>query len=218
VRFTHGLYYPSAICVIDGAGRLRSQYANRGHLVEMLVVDLDRDGTDEILACGTNNAAAYQGATVISLDQDLCCGASVDSLSAPAVAAVDGAASRLVMPSFGEPYMSLSGAPRLFARRLQAFRDRNGRVLVSVDVLASEKVRTNVTLDATLHPLGVVPVDQTVAYVSEAWPDSLVQDAGPGDRAWLAGWMETHRHFVAGRRVPIFPAEEVDRDLAAARP
>ncbi len=61
VIFTHGRLYPLALCAVDDDGRRLSQYANKGHLGDFLITDLDEDGREELIAAGTNNAKAYQG-------------------------------------------------------------------------------------------------------------------------------------------------------------
>jgi len=202
VRFIHGLLYPAAICVIDRDGRRRSQYANRGHISSLLVVDLDGDGKDEIVAAGTNNALAYQGATVIVLDEDNCSGASVDAGIPAVTAGADSSAARLILPQFPAPYMELCGVQRLTGRNQQCFRDEDGRLLINLDIRAAGEISLNATIDRDLRPVRVIAADRSVGIMHETWPDSLVHGTGPADAAWLRRWLDGYVLFHHGRPVP----------------
>jgi transcriptional regulator with XRE-family HTH domain len=200
VNFLHGKYYPDAVCIVDRDGRLQSQYGNRGHLAELLVVDLDADGRDEILALGTNNAPAYQGATILLLDDAHRSGASVDSLSNPWSAEPDSALVRLVLPRFPEPFMSLLGEVRLAAATPRVFHDPNGKTLVSVEVGVGSDARNRmiVYLDADLNPVGAEPVDWFMETITMRWPAEVRSIPGPLDPDWRTAWLSTAKRFEAG--------------------
>ncbi len=70
VTFVHGLYHPTALCLVDRNGVMRAQYAHKGHLRNVITADLDADGKDELVAAGVNNAPAYNGPTLVLLDED----------------------------------------------------------------------------------------------------------------------------------------------------
>jgi transcriptional regulator with XRE-family HTH domain len=204
VNFVHGKYYPDALCVVDRHGRLQSQYAHRGHLLDVLVVDLDADGRDEILALGTNNAPAYQGATIVLLDDAHRSGASVDSLSNPWSTEPDSARVRLVLPQFPEPFMSLLGEVRLAASTPRVFQDPGGRTLISADVgiTTDKQNRLTVYLDTDLNPVGAQPTDSFTATLSMRWPEAVRSIPGPLDPDWRTAWLSTAVRFEAGHWPP----------------
>lgn len=204
INFIHGKYYPDALCVVGRDGRLQSQYANRGHLASLLVTDLDRDGRDEILALGTNNAPAYQGATVILLDDAHRSGASVDSLSNPWSTKPDSALVRLVLPRFPEPFMSVLGQVRLAAALPRVFKDSDGTTLISVEVGVSSdrQNRMIVYLDTGLNPVGAEPADWFMETITMRWPEEVRSIPGPLDPGWRTAWLSTARRFEAGHWPP----------------
>ena len=83
VHFVHNKWYPSVVCVVDRGGAVESQYANRGHVYDIHIADTDSDGKDEIICAGTNNAPAYNGATIFILDHEHRTGAAIDPLTSP---------------------------------------------------------------------------------------------------------------------------------------
>lgn len=198
VRFVHGLYFPSCLCLVDKEGKRLAQYANKGHLRDFIAEDLDGDGRDEILVWGTNNCPAYQGATVIMLDQDHWSGASSDALCPIPGSSGDGSTIRLVIPAFPSPYMDLLNSPRLSAESLQAYHDAFDRLRFNVRVGSSDPNWVDVTLDEQLRPLTARAVDGFRVMMTTQWPDSLISGTGPGDETWLQAWMKTSRRFVSG--------------------
>ena len=201
VRFVHGLYYPCCICLIDRDGNLISQYANKGHLTDFLVEDLDSDGKAEVLAWGTNNASDYQGFTVVQLDDEHWSGASIDSLCSPASSEEDGAAIRLVVPAYPAPYMKRMEQVRMQASQLRAFHDTEGNLRYNVRVGGRNPHFVEVTLNEHLRPLSARATDTFQANMAATWPDSLVNGTGPADEGWLSTWLGTGRRFEAGQRV-----------------
>ncbi len=195
--FNHGRNYPQVICVVDADGRQTSQYWNRGHLEQLLVADMDKDGRDEILAAGTNNASAYQGATVILLDEDHRNGASVDPRSPPRNEASDGSLVRLVMPSFPPAYMDILKSERLAASNLMLFTGPDNETLITVSVGVRTDSKLVVQLDESLRPLGCSPEDAFRELIRGEWPDSLRVGTGPLDPAWRAVWLSRARLFGA---------------------
>lgn len=203
VIFSHGLYYPTAVCTISREGRLLSQYTNRGHIFDQRIDDLDGDGKDEIIAAGTNNAVGHQGATVFILDDLHRRGAAVDSLSSPWSSEPDSALVRLVLPQFPAPYMDVLKASRLGAFNLQVYRNPDNLTMLSVEVGSNdEQDRILVHLDADLHPVGAEPKDAFREKTISQWPDSLKVGTGPGDPVWLARWLSGYRRFEAGHWPP----------------
>lgn len=203
-NFVHGKYYPDAVCVVDRHGRLQSQYAHRGHLLEQLVIDLDADGKDEILVLGTNNTPAYQGATIILLDDAHRSGASVDALSNPWSTEPDSALVRLVLPKYPEPFMSLLGRVRLGASAPCVFKGPEGETLISmvVGVNTDHVNRMTVYLDADLNPVGAEPVDSFVETITTRWPEEVRSIPGPLDPDWRTAWLSTAKRFEAGHWPP----------------
>jgi hypothetical protein len=62
----HHYYYPSHVAVVSANGKEQREYWHPGHLHEIQIVDLDRDGSPEILAGGISNGEA--AGTVVLLD------------------------------------------------------------------------------------------------------------------------------------------------------
>lgn len=203
VRFTHGLYYPALVCRVDRAGRRLNQYANKGHLYGLQEIDLGDDGEPELLVTGTNNAKAYQGATVMLLDREHWAGASIDEQCNPESQVPDSARVRLVLPQFPPPYMQHLGSIRLQATNPQIHHSPDGDVLISVSVAASATATVIVYLDGELRPLGCDLTDGFASEIRRTWPDSLAVGTGPLDPAWLAEWLAGARRFEAGHRPPV---------------
>lgn len=204
VRFTHGRFYPTALCLVDRNGRVLGQYASKGHILGMVVTDLDNDGRQELLCGGTNNGKAYQGAQLILLDGDHWRGASVDSLCDPWSTEPDSAAIRLVIPGYPKQYMDLIPAERLAAVELDVHRDAAGHSLISAAIRPGRKSFCSmlVFLDSELNPKGCAPEDAFVEQWISQWPDSLTHGTGPGDPAWRAEWLAGAKRFEAGHWPP----------------
>ena len=201
-HFVHGRYYPYALCAFDEDGNLLRQYANKGHVDDSLVLDLDGDGRDELLASGTNNAKAYQGATVFILDLDHWRGASVDSLCNPESSEPDSARIRLVIPRFPEHYMLLLEQTRLYAMNLNVYHDAAGDAVISAGIGAPSRTSLIVYLDGELRPRGCEPTDGFARIQLSQWPRSLTEGTGPGDPVWRAEWLAQHKRFGAGHWPP----------------
>jgi len=203
IRFIHGLYYPCCICLIDRDGNLLRQYANKGHLIDFLVEDIDADGKDEVLAWGTNNDLDYQGFTTLLLDDEHWSGAAVDDLCCGDNSERDGSALRLVVPAYEAPFMKVIGRLRLTASHLDLVRNTAGETTFSVRVGGDRYHCMQVMLDAEMRPLMAVPTDAFMGHMQSAWADSLVDGTGPSDPAWRETWLDSGRRFVAGQPVDL---------------
>lgn len=64
--FVHHYDYPSVAIVVDSKGKRRGEYWHSGHLESVYTMDLDGDGTEEILLAGTDRAA--HRATLVVFD------------------------------------------------------------------------------------------------------------------------------------------------------
>jgi transcriptional regulator with XRE-family HTH domain len=197
VNFRQTVYYPTSLCAVDRRGRLIAQYNSKGYIFDMLAVDIDGRGKDVVLATGTNNDPAYQGATVILLDDGHFRGATTDTMSAPISSLPDSARYRLVLPMFPEPYMQMVGLGRLHATRPQLLRLADGSIGFNVCVGGSEQVQLIVFLDAQLRPLRAAPADVFLGFMQRAFPDSL-KGTGPADPHWMQEWLSSHVRFEAG--------------------
>lgn len=197
-RATHGLYYPCAICVVDRNGTLTSQYANRGHILDILVTDIDSDGKDEILATGTNNDAAYNGATVILLDDVHRNGASIDVMSLSLSTEPDSALVRVVFPQFPQPFMNAMKQTRLTATVPKVYLGADGNAMISVFVGDPGQCTLPINLDSDLRPIGCTVSDSFKEVIRSEWPDSLRAAPGPLDPTWRAEWLATYKRYAAG--------------------
>lgn len=202
VQFTHSRFYPTAICALDRTGKMLGQYAHKGHIYESLIEDLDADGRDEYIGAGTNNAKAYQGASLFILDLEHWRGASIDELCDPQSAEPDSACVRLVIPQYPGPYMKLIQATRLSAFNLRLHRDTAGSTLISADLGVFPNAHMVLYLDDELHPKGCEPTDRFREVYLDQWPDSLTTNTGPGDPVWRAQWLAENHHFEAGHWPP----------------
>lgn len=196
VGYIHCKNYPFILAVYNQDGRRLGHYASRGHAVEILVEDLDGDGCDEVIASGTNNSSAFQGATLIRLENGFWSGATNDRIAGGSLDVPDSAAARLVLPSFGEPYMSLLGGVRLYAYGTETYRGPDGRTVITTTV-AARKTGVIVTCDVDLNLLGV---EMTDAFLGEirAWPNSVTALEGFPSQQWLDAWLAKAQRFEAG--------------------
>lgn len=201
--FIHGRFCPSSLVMVERDGHRLGQYDTKGHIYDLLGEDVDGDGREELLAAGTNNEPCYQGATVILLDDVCLRGVAQDSLAGGNPAIPDSARFRLVLPQFGEPYMTLLQRRRIEATDLMVFRESDGatRIAVSVGV---DGLGAIVTMDMNLHPLRVQPSDRVIS-VAQTWPDSVTALRGFPRQDWLqrewlprAVWFESG-HWPMGR-------------------
>lgn len=196
VEFIHAKYYPFILAVYESDGHRLGHYLSRGHISEVHIEDLDGDGCDEVIASGTNNSPAFQGATLIRLEEGFWSGATFDRISGGRADIPDSAAARLVVPSFGQPYMGLLGRTRLTARGTSTFRGPDGRTMITTSLAAGE-IGVILTCDAELNPVKVAPSDAFRAAVA-AWPDSVKLREGFPSQAWLDRWLATASRFEAG--------------------
>ncbi len=198
VSFVHGRYHPTAVCLFDQDGSLLRQYANKGHLLGLLVADLDADGRDEILATGTNNAPAYAGPTAVLLDDRHWRGASVDSLCNPWSTEPDSCAVRIVFPGLPEAYRTHMRTERFtgIEPSFQVMPDGQPIIAVLVSGRARGESFMRITLDGRLRPRGADVEDALTSRLRAAGADSLV-GVGPGDPGWRAEWVAGAARFGA---------------------
>ena len=214
-RFTHGHSFPCCLIWFDQDGRRRAQYTNRGHLADYVVKDLDGDGKDEVLACGTNNDPGLQGGTVIVLDDAWWSGFADDS-AAGASSSADSSLYRVVFPAFPETYMTRLGTKRLTCTRPQFYLDSTGALLVNVELGPYRRYPLVLFLDMQLSVLDIKPGDSLLGFI-DTWPDSLTRDGSPADRRWLNCWLSRHLRYEHGRLVSqktsLLPDRPVDEAI-----
>jgi hypothetical protein len=84
VGSNHHWSFPYQVAVLDGkTGAAMSEYWHRGHLLHMVVADIDGDGEPEVLLGGVNDAPEYKQATLVIFDGRRISGASRDPQGAP---------------------------------------------------------------------------------------------------------------------------------------
>lgn len=199
--FNHDRFCPTCVILVERDGTRIGQYDHKGHFYDLLTEDIDADGKEELLVAGTNNEPCYQGATVILLDDVCHAGAAQDSLAGGDPAVPDSARVRLVLPQFGEPYMTLLERRRIEAADLMVVPQENGLPRIAVNVgteYKDYKVGVIVTLDAALDPVSVTPSDAIVA-IAATWPDSVRARNGFPNQEWLERvWLPRAVRFEAG--------------------
>ena len=203
--YFHTSNYPGILVWVDDRGRRLGQYANHGQFFAFLAADIDDDGREELLACGTTNARAYEGANLVVLDEDHFRGASVDGIVHPESAEPDSALYRLVVPNFPDPYMDSVQTVRLYFAHPRVTRDADGAVRINADVIYDiHDIRTAAMLffDEHLQLQGHVLPDGFLHHLSDIFPDSLITDTGPADPAWVDRWLSKRHRFVAGHWPP----------------
>jgi hypothetical protein len=77
VLANHDLYFPCQTALLSSDGRLLREYWHSGQLNWLFPVDINRDGRDEVVLAGTDNAALQT--TIVALDPATMDGASVES-------------------------------------------------------------------------------------------------------------------------------------------
>jgi hypothetical protein len=200
VCFHHGLYHPSALCLVDREGHLLGQYAHKGHLLVAVTADFDGDGKDEAVAAGVNNTPEYGGPALVMLDESHWRGASVDSLCNPWSSEPDSCAIRVAIPHFPAPFQPMMGDGRLRISELALVPQADGRIFLNTVVGASNTLMgVWVQFDDHLQIVDAVTKDSFLDIIASEWPDSLKSGTGPGDRAWLEGWLAQASYFGAGR-------------------
>jgi hypothetical protein len=75
----HSVFHPAQVALLSPSGKLLGEYWHSGRLPRLEVVDLDGDGTQEILLGGIS--AGYRSATLVALDPSAVRGASVETES-----------------------------------------------------------------------------------------------------------------------------------------
>jgi hypothetical protein len=73
----HPTFHPSQVALLSPSGKLLGEYWHSGRLPRLEIVDLDGDGTPEILLGGIS--AGYRSATLVVLDPAAVRGASVET-------------------------------------------------------------------------------------------------------------------------------------------
>jgi serine/threonine protein kinase len=187
-RFCHEWWFPTYVVICRADGSRMGTYHSMGVVYEVLIKDIDGDGKDEILLAATNNSPAYQGATVILLDDQFCNGASVDPIAHPACSWQDSSRARVVFPAFDEEFMDEFSAERLTAENLSLAWDRNGEPLITFDVMC-DKASIVVTLDGDLVPLSYF-ANPLRPHVKD-WPAPLRERFLSS--AYLDEWFDHHR-------------------------
>lgn len=163
----HHTWFPASITAHRMDGTVIGVYYNWGVIYAVRPFDLDGDGRDEILVGGTNNGKAYQGATLILLDEKHFRGASVDSRVAPNCPIRDWSRVRVVLPQFEQPFMDLLEIQRTRIREIRVSGSGAGvRIYAHVD---TEQAPLIVVFDAELRPLSH-EVSNALEGVTRLWP------------------------------------------------
>lgn len=197
ISFTHGWWWPSSVLIVARDGRVLAQYDHRGHLYDLLADDVDGDGRQELLACGTNNAPCHQGATVLLLDDVCNHGASLDPCAGGNPDFPDSARARLVLPAFAPALMERIEDVRIEARELHTNHDDQGRCWITL-IAGTGRGGLVVTLDAQLRPISAAPTDLLVREAAN-WPPAIRAAGDPTDQRWIDGvWLPSAARFEAG--------------------
>ncbi|MCK4306013.1 MAG: serine/threonine protein kinase [Candidatus Eisenbacteria sp.] len=196
-HYGHKLGSASGVSILTRGGTVIGSYYNLGLLYVIHIEDLDLDGKEEILLAGTNNVPAYQGATIILLDDQHCHGAAVDPLWHLDCSLGDSSLVRVVFPHFEQAYMDLLKTTRLVATYLTTTRNAEGDVEISA-TLGCDRAPHVVTLDQHLNPLGITMSDALAVETIE-WPQEKreVFLSSTHSRNWLA---RHYRYGVLGSR------------------
>jgi hypothetical protein len=197
VHFMHNKWFPSVILVVDRDGRVESQYANRGHVCDLHVADLNADGKDEVICAGTNNAPEYRGATIFILDDEHRTGAAIDPVTSPGYPAVDSSPVRLVFPIWPEEVQAVLGtSDRLVGFEARTFHRNDGTVGIQANLGYQDDDFFSVDFDARLRP--------TFMSISDKLQTRLAL-AGDADHTWDRAWLDGHLRFEEGRMVAPAP-------------
>lgn len=73
----HVTFHPNQVALLSSSGKLLGEYWHSGHLPHLEIVDLDSDGTPEILLGGVSTG--YRSATLVALDPAAVRGASAET-------------------------------------------------------------------------------------------------------------------------------------------
>lgn len=204
IYFMHNRWYPGVICVLDQRGGLQSSYWNWGHFYDSLVADLDGDGKDEMVWTATSNVPAYQGASIVLLDDECRRGASFDLVSGGRTDWPDSARVRVVIPAHDRDFLTDRGVPRLKAVSPHTRVGPDGEMHLQVMVQGSEGDAAFVTLDTDLNPLSVAPTDPLLLNLGPWLQDRYGHEA-PTVQQWLDQWLSGALRFEAGHWPPAEP-------------
>lgn len=163
----HNTWFPSSLSAYRADGRSMGTYYAWGTIYSVQAADLNRDGKEEVIGAGTNNARAYQGATIFILDEHHFGGAAVDSLVRPECPVRDSCRVRVVIPQFDQRFMDLFGVQRLQIRDLRVT-GLGDLVRMSAYVEAGI-VPAVVVFDRDLHPLSH-ELSDAMKDVAKKWP------------------------------------------------
>lgn len=187
VQYGHNKWFPSYVRIYRIDGTVVGTYYNGGACYDLRASDIDHDGKDEILVAATNNGAAYEGASLILLDELHCNGASRDSLMMADCPLPDSSAVRVVFPQWDQRYMSDCGARpgsgRLQAERINTHFTPDGSARITIDVAVGTCILV-VTLDGDLHPLHADLSDAFVGSMN-SWPEADRRTFLVGLDSWL---------------------------------
>lgn len=192
--FSHQTWFPGYCDVINRKGDRLGDYLNWGHLYDARCVDMDDDGKAEIFVTGTNNSPAYQGATVILLDEDHLHGASTDSNVRPESGIPDGSLARVVLPLFEARFADAFNAQRLTAKALKVSRTARGSHRIEVSVESNADTGLLVTMDEALRPLDASASDALLHAISD-WPPELQAEFLAEETR--SDWLARHSRFGA---------------------
>ncbi len=194
--YTHAQYYPGVVAVYEPGGTTLGQYVNRGHISTLFIGNLDDDDRDELLALGTNNDPAYQGATVIYLEEGAWSGAAVDPPRGPGRGPVgdiaDGARYRLVLPAFSQPVMQQIQKVRIRAFSPHSFKQDDGSYRIAISAGHPDSGGVIILCDDRLRPSRALASDVLWGIVSR-WPEPFGQPDEFPSAPWLDRWLEQSR-------------------------
>ncbi len=163
----HSMWFPSSLTAYREDGTILGAYYNWGVIYDVQSFDLDADGKDEVIAAGTNNGKAYQGATIFLLDERHFSGASVDSLVGADSPVPDSSLVRVVLPRFEQRFMDLLEIERLrIASFIVTGAGDSTRIQAIVDANAAPVV---VTFDRELRPLSHA-ISDSMRGILRSWP------------------------------------------------
>jgi transcriptional regulator with XRE-family HTH domain len=188
VSFFHIRHYPSCVMLIDRNGTVIGEYFNRGHVYDMLAVDLDGNGRQALVCGGCNNKEPYHGGAVFILDREHCRGAAVDPYNGGNLDVGDGSRSRILLPAFEPQMMQWLGAARLAPERIMASASLEGDINLVVSV-GYDGLIMHLILDASLNPLALRPTDIVPMTVS-SWPVDDPANYGPNCPRWREQWLQ----------------------------
>ena len=166
--YGHLRLYPGFVRIYALDGEIVGAYYNYGRIGDVLVVDVEDDGRDELLLLGTNNSKHFQSGTAILLDAEHRFGASSDPHGLADCPLPDDCRTRVVLPKFPEPVMEHFRGLRLWLRHPTFFRDENGEALFTASLMLDQSTFL-VIFDSELRPTAIDPADGAVSQ-AEAWP------------------------------------------------